>query len=152
MTQVEDEDMARINYHVGVKRGNVGVYAPEDGLTPPVPRFKDDVAALMHLTAFDLPPLRVVRPTQVVQVFYGFGDASGKQFGATLSENYNCRGRLSGAVHGSNRIRFRIGLWSPEVEEESSNYKELRNLVDAVGEEARAGCLRDCELFVFTDN
>jgi len=152
MTQVEDEDMARINYRVGVKRGNVGVYAPEDGLTPPVPRFKDDVAALMRLTAFDLPPLRVVRPTQVVQVFYGFGDASGKQFGATLSENYNCRGRLSGADHGSNRVRFRIGLWSPEVEVESSNYKELRNLVDAVGEEAMAGRLRDCELFVFTDN
>jgi len=149
---LEDEDMARINYRVGVKRGNVGVYAPEDGLTPPVPCFKDGVAALMCLTAFDLPPLRVVRPTQVVQVFYGFGDASGKQFGATLSENYNCHGRLSGADHGSNRIRFRIGLWSPEVEEESSNYKELRNLVNAVGEEVRAGRLRDCELFVFTDN
>ena len=28
MTQVEDEDMVRINYRVGVKRGNVGVYAP----------------------------------------------------------------------------------------------------------------------------
>ena len=106
----------------------------------------------MRLTDFDLPPLRVVRPTQVVQVFYGFGDASGKQFGATLSENYNCRGRLSGAGHGPDRIRFRIGLWSPEVEEESSNYKELRNLVDTVGEEARASQLRDCELFVFTDN
>ena len=106
----------------------------------------------MRLTDFDLPPLRVVRPTQVVQVFYGFGDASGKQFGATLSENYNCRGRLSGAGHGPDRIRFRIGLWSPEVEEESSNYKEPRNLVDTVGEEARAGRLRDCELFVFTDN
>ena len=38
------------------------------------------------------------------------------------------------------------------MEEESSNYKELRNLVDTVGEEARAGRLRDCELFVFTDN
>jgi len=38
------------------------------------------------------------------------------------------------------------------VEEESSNYKELRNLVDSIGAEARAGCLRDCELFVFTDN
>ena len=46
MMQGEDEDMAWINYRVGVKRGNVGVYAPEDGLTPPVPHFKDGVAAL----------------------------------------------------------------------------------------------------------
>jgi len=38
------------------------------------------------------------------------------------------------------------------VEEESSNYKELRNLVDSIGAEARAGQLRDCELLVFTDN
>ena len=111
MTQVEDEDMARINYRVRVKRGNVGVYAPEDGLTSPVPRFKDDVGALLRLTNFALPPLRVVRPTQVVQVFYGFGDASGKQFGATLSENHNCRGRLfpigyaSELVYGRQRWR-----------------------------------------------
>ncbi len=38
------------------------------------------------------------------------------------------------------------------MEEESSNYKELRNLVDSVEAEARAGWLRDCELFIFTDN
>jgi hypothetical protein len=152
LTEEEDEDMAGVNHQIGVKRGNEGVHAPADGLTPPVPRLRDDVNALMSLTAFDLPPLRVVRPSQVVQVFYGFGDASGKQFGATLSENYNCRGRLSGEAHGSDRIRFRIGLWSPEVEEESSNYKELKNLVDSIGEEARARRLRDCELFLFTDN
>ena len=75
----------------------------------------------------------------MVQVFYDFGDASGKQFGSTLSENYNCRGHLTGAAQGSDWIRFRIGLWTPEVEEESSNYKELRNLVDSIGAEARAG-------------
>ena len=49
-------------------------------------------------------------------------------------------------------MRFQIGLWSPEVEEESSNYMELRNLVESIGVEARSGRLIDCELFVFTDN
>ena len=68
--QNEDEDMAGINHRIDVKRGKVGVHAPADGLTTPVPRFRDDVAALLRLTDFDLPPLRVVRPTQVVQVFY----------------------------------------------------------------------------------
>jgi hypothetical protein len=45
-----------------------------------------------------------------------------------------------------------VGLWSLEEEEESSNYKELRNLVDAIREEARAWQLGDCELFMFMDN
>ena len=40
-------------------------------------------------------------------------------------------------------MRFQIGLWSPEVEEESLNYKELRNLVESIGIEARSGRLRD---------
>jgi hypothetical protein len=127
------------------------MHAPRDGLTSPVPRLKDDIEALMSLTNFELPPLRVVRPVQVVQVFYGFGDASGKQFGATLSENYNCWGRLSGAGSGLGGIRFRIGLWSAKEEEESSNYKELKNLVDTVCEEAMTGRVKDCELVIFTN-
>jgi hypothetical protein len=45
-----------------------------------------------------------------------------------------------------------VGLWSAEEKEESSNYKELRNLVDTVSEEERAGRMRDCELFLFTNN
>jgi hypothetical protein len=32
------------------------------------------------------------------------------------------------------------------------NYKELRNLVDTISEESAAGRLRDCKLFIFTDN
>jgi len=66
--KAEDEDMAGANHR--------HPYAPDNGFTTPVPRFRDDIAALQQLTSFELPPLRVVRPTQVVQVFYGFGDAS----------------------------------------------------------------------------
>ena len=152
MFQGEDEDAARVRHRIGLKRGDAGAYAPCDGVTSPVPRFKDDIAALTRLTAFEMPPLRVVRPAQVVQVFYGFGDASGKQFGATLSNNYNCRGCLSGAAQDVGGVRLRVGLWSPEEEEESSNYKELKNLVDTIREEAFSGRLKECEMFVFTDN
>jgi hypothetical protein len=87
----------------------------------------------------------------VVQVFYGFGDASGKQFGATLSENYNCWGWLTDSSTDGSCIHFRIGLWSPKEEEESSNYRELRKLVDTISEELVAGRPRDCKLFIFTD-
>ncbi len=43
-------------------------------------------------------------------------------------------------------------MWSTAEEEESSNYKELKNLVDAVAEEAGAGRLKNCEFFLFTKN
>jgi hypothetical protein len=88
----------------------------------------------------------------VVQVFYVFGDASGKQFGATISANYNCRARLSKETKGEKGVRYRIGLWTAGEEEESSNFKELKNLVETVEEEARAGRLRYCEFFLFTNN
>ena len=65
-------------------------HAPKSGLTPIVPRFIHDLRALSELATSSLPPLRVVRPTLVVQVFYGFGDASGKGFGSTVAGNYNC--------------------------------------------------------------
>jgi hypothetical protein len=137
---------------MATKIGVVHAYAPSSGFTTPVPRFKIDVDALIRLSDFDLPPLRVVRPAHVVHVYYGFGDASGKQFGGTISENYNCRRRLSDVMEPKRGIRFRIGLWSALEEEESSNYKELFNLVEMVTSEARAGRLRDCEFFLFTDN
>ncbi len=39
-----------------------------------------------------------------------------------------------------------------DKEKESSNYKELRNLVDTVSREAMAGRMQDCKFFLFTDN
>jgi hypothetical protein len=85
-------------------------------------------------------------------MYYGFGDASGKQFEATLSESYSCRGCLSKDREDSRGVQFCVGLWTVEKEEESSKYKELRNLVDSVLEEAGAGRLRDCKFFLFMDN
>jgi hypothetical protein len=100
------------------------------GLPPPSP-----------ISRTTLPPLRVVRPSHVVHVYYGFGDTSGKQFGATISADYNCRGCLSRPTKGKRGIRFRVGLWLAKEEDESSNYKELCNLVETVAGEARAGRL-----------
>jgi hypothetical protein len=77
---------------------------------------------------------------------------SGKQSGATISQNYNCRARLAKASKGNGGVRYRIGLWTAKEEEESLNYKELKNLVDTVEEEALAGRLKNCEFFLFTDN
>ena len=79
----------------------------------------------------------------MVQVYYGFEfeDASGKQFGATISCDYNCKAWLAKSTRSNKGVQFWIGLWT--AEEESSNYKELKNLVDTVKEEAEAGRLRN---------
>ena len=148
LATVEDLSLSAANHLLAAANS---VYAPEDGLTMPAPWFKDDIAALVKLSKFELPPLRMVRPYWVVHVYYGFGDASGKQFGATVSNNYSCKSTLT-QEKGTHRVRFRIGLWSAIEEEESFNYKELCNLVKTIAVKATAGRLRDCEFFLFTDN
>jgi hypothetical protein len=90
-----DEDEAAAVHCLASKMGGAHIYAPMDGITTPVPRFKDDIEALLQLTDFELPPLRVVRPVNVVHVYYAFRDASGKQFGATLFKSYSCHRQLS---------------------------------------------------------
>jgi hypothetical protein len=88
----------------------------------------------------------------VIQVYYGFGDASGKQFGATISDDHSSKSGLLQEGENEHGVRFRIGLWTATEERESSNYKELCNLVNTISVEARAGRLVNCEFFLFTDN
>ncbi len=128
------------------------LHAPPSGLTQVVPRMREDILALMKLSGGKLPPLRVVRPTGVANVFYGFADASGKQFGSTVSAAYGCSGRLAKANPSTKDLVYRVGVWSAAEEQESSNFKELSNLVETVEEETRRGRLVDCEFFLFTDN
>lgn len=128
------------------------LYAPQDGLTPIVPRLIDDIAALRLLTESVLPPLRVVRPTGVVQVFYGFADASGTGKGFTVAGDYNCSSKLSEQRVGSDGVVYRVGVWTAKEEEESSNWKEFSNVVQSIEDEATLGKLQNCELFMFTDN
>ena len=58
--QSKDEDVAQVNHQINLKGGGDGVYSPVNGFITPVPRFKNDIAALMQLTDFILPPLWVV--------------------------------------------------------------------------------------------
>ena len=48
-------------------------------------------------------------------------------------------------------ICYRIGTWGPE-EDETSNYREFENVVDALREEAQAGNLQNSLIFLCTDN
>jgi hypothetical protein len=104
----------------------------------PVPRYRGDLRALEKLTEPLVPPKRTIRSKNIIQVEYGFGDASGKGFGSTISLN--------------GKILWRAGQWQPHYEEESSNLRELENIVRSLEEFYADTGERDIELFMFTDN
>jgi hypothetical protein len=93
---------------------------------------------LSILTESVTPPLRLVRPTTVCSVRYGFGDASGSGFGSTFST--------------PSAILYRHGIWGADGDGQLSNWRELSNLVDTLEGEAKEGRLQGCEEVVFTDN
>ena len=104
-----------------------------------VPRLRDDIAALRRLMSSDKPILKRIRCSRTGRVMYGFGDASGAGFGATIQIGQE--------------IKFEYGQWASQIsEEESSNWRELSNLVSTMKRLAKETLLSDCEIFIFTDN
>lgn len=104
-----------------------------------VPRLEHDLRALAELMVGEVPLVRRVRGRSTAQVLYGFGDASGTAFGATIQIG--------------DTINYQYGQWSSEItESSSSNWRELNNLVCSLTELGRQGLLDGHEVFMFTDN
>jgi len=103
-----------------------------------VPRLVHDIRALRLFLSPQEPPQWVIRPKPHSVVVYSFGDASGSGFGSSLL-------REGTLTHYS-------GQWVDEVGENSSNFRELANLVNLLELAREAGTLKNSEVFVFTDN
>jgi len=103
------------------------------------PRLASNLKCLQQLFADTAPPLRLVRASSVTVVTYGFVDASGSGFGGSI------------LLPNGDTI-FRHGFWGSDEEERSSNYRELRNLVDTLHEGIVQGDLQGTKVFLFTDN
>jgi hypothetical protein len=104
----------------------------------PVPRFLDDLGCLVQIFSSEAPPIIILRSKLVFMVIYGFGDASGKGFGSTFGRGED--------------ISYRIGTWATKEAEESSNWREFTNVVEALEEEAEGGELTNTRVYFFTDN
>ena len=91
---------------------------------------------------------------KTVKVVYGFGDASKQGFGSTI-------------VTPDKSIHWTAGHWALDeeqvaemgqyenptlIQERSSNYRELRNLVEELEKAFERGLLNHREMFLFTDN
>jgi hypothetical protein len=121
--------------------GGVDDHAPDEApaLVTAVPRFAHDVEALSRLMEAEKPPLKLVRARATAKVFYGFGDASGSGFGATIQIG--------------DEIVYEYGQWISEVTEtKSSNWRELNNLVEALERVVVEHKMAGSEIFIFTDN
>jgi len=136
--QEEGEEERKRVPPAGTRRGLTHKDGPKK--VRAVPRLNGDLEALLAMTESETPPRCVVRSQGVVTVTYGFGDASGLGFGSSID------------IDGET-IRVRTGTWPWTISEEaSSNWRELKNLVEAIKDMALEGRLEGKELFMFTDN
>jgi hypothetical protein len=103
-----------------------------------VPRLQKDVESMQRLFEQDIPAQVLLRASRVYTIIYGFADASGSGFGSTIMLN--------------GEIEYRIGTWGSDTEDESSNYREFENVVDALREEEKKGNLINAFIFMGTDN
>ncbi len=105
-----------------------------------VDRVGKDLEVLEELVESETLPLRTVRGSKSISLLYGFGDAFGQGFGAAM--------QLSDGT-----VYYQAGLWGKEFSVRmSSNYRELRNLVEFVHKAAEEGLLEGVQLMLFTDN
>jgi hypothetical protein len=110
-----------------------------------VSRVEEDLEVLKAVFQSQTPSHRLVRGFNIASVRYGFGDASGAGFGSSWVTNQTGANR-------SREVHYRFGRWGSESEGESSNFRELCNLVDTLSQMAEQGELSGVEVFVFTDN
>jgi hypothetical protein len=81
-----------------------------------------------------------------VEVFYGFGDASGAgsctNFQSVVQRTVNERPSFD----LGDKVYYRYGHWCDEVSEESSNY---RTLIKSLELQVREGQMAEAEVFFF---
>jgi hypothetical protein len=119
-------------------------YQQEPGQRPTsnlqaVPRLLLDVRPIRAILSGPTPIMRILRTRSSVNVFYGFGDASGEGYGKAMRK----AGRRG-------RIDFEYGFWCSEISEESSNFREFRNFLLWIHRGVREGWLRRAQLFLFS--
>jgi len=103
-----------------------------------VPRFFSCLRALTSFFESENPPVVTDRTSEVQLLIYGFVDASKSGYGAS--------------VDYQSHVRYRIGVWGPDEDDASSNFREFCNLVETLEEEYSADRLKNATVIMATDN
>jgi len=128
MTEAEAEDLINFKYDPKSRPKSVKL----------LPRFYTCLEALTQFFIKEDPPKVTERSANVSLLVYGFVDASKSGFGASIDYN--------------NSVRYRIGIWGPDEQSESSNYREFANLIETLEQEYQEGRLKDSTVIMATDN
>lgn len=107
-------------------------------LVTPVPRLYSDVKSLLRLFAASEPPVRWLRGHKITEVVYSFGEAPGSGYGCTFRDQ--------------DYVGYTHGVWDSPMMTQTSNYRELANLVQSLEEGVWQGHLLHSEIWIFTDN
>jgi hypothetical protein len=111
----------------------------------PVKRLEADVRGMLLLTASKDTPHRDVRTGKRAQAIYGFGDASQDGFGDASQDGFGASVEVDGKG-----VVWHSGTWNLTMREESSNYREFRNLFETIESLVAIGTLAGHELFMLT--
>jgi hypothetical protein len=135
-----DEQAERLHWAIGSVAAESVANDQAPGDINKIPLLRIDVDILLKFFSHPNPVQVIFRLIRgAAYVAYGAGDASGEGFGSNIHP-------LGLAP------LLRHGFWCTEDSEQSSNWRELRNLVDAVRVEAESGRLAGRELWLATDN
>ena len=104
----------------------------------PVTRFYTCLEALNEFFKPDSPPVVHMRSKNIFMIKYGFADASGSGFGSTFTSSAG--------------INYRMGVWGPDQDTESSNWKEFYNVVEALEQESKDENLKGSLVILAVDN
>ena len=109
--------------------------APE--LVRPVPRLKDDIAALQSFLSSDTPATQHCRTKEALVLLYLIGNASGEGLG--------------NAFWDEDGLDYEAGNWANQYKEEPSNWREASNLASKFERKGSKGKLTGREIFLLTD-
>ncbi len=114
--------------------------ASPPALVPSAPRLHEDLKVLLKMFASEAPVIHFICSTKVAVALYGFGDALGSGFGASI-------------LLPNNSIYVRYSMRGSDIDRKSSNCCELCNVVGTLKAGMVSGnFLSNSELFLFTDN
>ena len=142
----DDVPAYRVKETVSKRGGKVESYDDRPPTLEGVPRLQPDLLALSALFEASEPVHRLVRGDKVGTAKIAFGDASGGGFGSSWES-------IDGKSNGeADHVGYRFGTWDSKSSSSSSNYREMKNLVDTLFTMAAEKELQGTELFLFTDN
>ena len=104
----------------------------------PVPRFYHCLTALREFFKNSIPPMKSCRKAKFKFLVYGFADASKSGLGSIKTWN--------------DRATVRMGTWGSDADSESSNWRELTNLVEDLESDEESGRLDNSWIIIATDN